>query len=127
MREQPDDTSPLPYFPARLGMPVERRPKDSREDAPEGGRIDPRRYEAWRESFAIEPKSWSERPEAEHGIAGRRRTGRRQAGECRRTAKERVGQHLPPPPDLWVVRTYRSEKEPLTKTVCHNFGVTFTG
>ncbi|QCO03335.1 NACHT domain-containing protein [Azospirillum argentinense] len=56
-----DDTGPLPYFPAKLGTPVQHPSEGDRKD----GRIGSQHYEAWRESFAIEPTSWTERSEAE--------------------------------------------------------------
>lgn len=58
MRVNPDDTGSLPYFPARLGTPAPRE-KPGQED----GRITPGHYDAWRESFAVDIQSWSERPE----------------------------------------------------------------
>ena len=59
MRYLTADNGPLPYFPARLGWPVQGKSKGGSEDV----RVSPRQYEAWRESFAVEPQSWQERSE----------------------------------------------------------------
>ena len=61
MRDHTAVNDPSPYFPARLGRPVQGRSKGDRED----GRVSPGRYEAWRESFAVEPQFWQERSESE--------------------------------------------------------------
>ncbi|TWB33099.1 NACHT domain-containing protein [Nitrospirillum pindoramense] len=57
----PDLNAPsrTPYFPARLGMLVQRG-RFSWEDE----HIQPPRYEAWRETFVPGPDAWKELPEA---------------------------------------------------------------